>query len=90
MTATDLAGAPMPEYDWITPGDYVYTGGLPAGCAGHRYRVHRRIIDVPTFQVKVLIETLTGRDAGLWFTCSLANFARRYEPVKEEPADAQA
>lgn len=57
---------------------YIYQAALPAGCAGHRYRAARFIVDVPSYQKKVLVECLSGRDAGLWFTCSLANFARRY------------
>lgn len=59
--------------------DYLYTGDLPKGCRGQRYHVHGFVLDVPSYQEKVLVEALTGRDRGLWFTCSPANFAQRYE-----------
>lgn len=70
-----------PEYAWITPGDYVYTGEFPKGCAGQLYRMHRRILDVPSYQHKCLVEALSGKDAGLWFCCSLHNFSIRYQPA---------
>ena len=65
--------------------EYIYTCGIPAGCIGHRYKVHRHVLDVPAYQTKVLVEALTGKDRGSWFTCSLANFAVRHRPV--EPGD---
>ena len=58
---------------------YIYTCGLPVGCHGHPYRVLRlNVLDVPNYQNKVLVEALTGPDAGLWFVCSPANFHVRY------------
>jgi len=33
----------------------------------------RFVIDVPSYQEKVLVEALTGPDAGVMFTCSPAN-----------------
>lgn len=65
----------------IEGAEYVYIGELPVGCRGHRYLLHRGVIDVPSYQHKVLVEALTGEDKGLWFTCSLANFAIRYKLV---------
>ncbi len=63
----------------ITQGGlYVYIREIPRGCAGHIYRVHRFILDVPSYQHKVLVECLSGQDEGLWFTCSLDNFRVRY------------
>lgn len=61
---------------------YTYTAEIPRGCAGQEYRVHRFVLDVPSYQQKVLVEALTGNDAGLWFVCSLENFARRYKIVE--------
>ena len=58
---------------------YIYLSGIPPRCAGHRYRVHRFVKDVPVYTEKVLVECLTGPDAGVWFTCSPANFALRYK-----------
>ena len=85
MTAEEMtAGPEYAEYAWIVPGLYVYTGSLPKGCAGQKYRVHRRILDVPYMQIKVLVEAVSGQDAGLWFACGLANFAVRYKAAPEE------
>ena len=58
--------------------DYVYIGMYPPKCEGHLYRPHRYVLDVPTYQKKVLVEALTGKDKGLWFVCSLNNFKVRY------------
>ena len=62
----------------IAPGLYVYLNAIPAGCQGHQYRVHRMVLDVPSYQHKVLVECLSGKDTGLWFVCSPANFEKRY------------
>lgn len=68
----------------IEGGLYEYIHDLPKGCAGHHYRLHRLVKDVPSYQEKVLVEALTGKDKGLWFVCSEANFAIRYK-LKERP-----
>ncbi len=69
----------------IAPGrEYVYVNAIPAWAQGQRYRVLRFIWDVPTYQRKVLIEPLTGRDKGVWFCCSVANFVVRYEPAPDQ------
>lgn len=65
----------------VLPGIYVYANGYPVECIGRRYRVHRMVLDVPTYQRKVLIEALDGSDAGLWFVCSVSNFFHRYQPA---------
>lgn len=57
---------------------YAYVGTIPKEACGHKYRVLRFILDVPSYQEKVLVEALTGRDRGIWFVCSPANFAQRY------------
>ncbi len=68
----------------ITEGaDYVYTSDKPAGARGQRYKVHRFILDVPSYQRKVLVEALTGPDKGMWFTCSLSNFSFKYKRAAE-------
>lgn len=69
--------------------EYLYTVLLPRGCLGHRYRVLAFILDVPSLQQKVLVQALTGPDAGLLFSVSPANFATRYEPVPEPVAVAE-
>ena len=69
--------------------EYVYTGALPKGCAGHRYRVLKFVLDVPSYQQKVLVEALTGRDKGLWFVCSLQNFSLRYTPAPPAPEEVK-
>lgn len=60
---------------------YRYTKELPLGCGGELYEVVRMILDVPSYQWKVLCRALTGRDRGLWFSCTPSNFAERYEYV---------
>lgn len=57
---------------------YIYIGEWPPGCKGHRYRIERLVMDVPTYQEKVLVVALSGPDEGLWFTCSPWNFSTRY------------
>ncbi len=69
----------------IAGAEYVYLSNLPVGCEGHRYKVHRFILDVPSYQQKVLVEALSGNDKGLWFACSPANFVRRYKLDKLPP-----
>lgn len=61
--------------------EYIYAGEEPKGCKGHRYRVVRFVLDVPTYQRKVLVECLSGADKGVWFVVSPANFSSRYEAV---------
>lgn len=73
----------MEEVRTIPPGDYIYTNGIPEGCFGHRYRVHRMVLDVPSRQQKVLVQAIDGDDAGLWFTCTVGNFEIRYRPANE-------
>jgi len=67
--------------DIVEGGIYVYVCGLPAGAQGQLYKAHRIILDVPSYQHKVLVEALTGDDKGLWFCCSLDNFQVRYRPA---------
>ncbi len=79
------------ELDQIVPGaEYTYINPVPAGAMGHRYKVHRIIWDVPTYQEKVLVEALTGRDKGTWFCCSLNNFCVRYQPAEDLTGKAPA
>lgn len=78
----EVEGALIQPYD-IKPGrEYVYAKGHPVDCRGQHYMVHRFVVDVPSYQPKVLVEALTGRDRGLWFTTSVANFCVRYEPAE--------
>jgi hypothetical protein len=65
----------------VDDGIYVYVCGIPRGVMGAKYRVIKaQILDVPSYQKKVLVEALTGKDVGLWFTCSAWNFIHRYRP----------
>jgi hypothetical protein len=57
---------------------YVYKAGLPEARAGHKYRLLRFVLDVPSYQHKCLVKALTGPDEGLWFVVSTSNFSRRY------------
>ena len=60
---------------------YVYMGELPEWAKGQQYRFHRFVVDVPSYQMKVLVESLTAKDKGQWFVCSVANFCIRYQPL---------
>jgi len=59
---------------------YLYVADSPPCCKGHRYRVAKFILAVPAYQEQVLVEALSGPDAGLWFACSPWNFSTRYVP----------
>jgi len=63
---------------------YEFVHEYPRGCKGGRYKVHRFVLAVPSYQANVLVECLLGKDRGLWFVCSLNNFSIRYQPVREE------
>jgi hypothetical protein len=81
----------LTDHKDLRPGGlYTYQASHPPGCAGHLYRLHRFVLDVPSRQTKVLVEAKTGADKGLWFTCSVANFCTRYRyaPGQEEVGDA--
>jgi hypothetical protein len=68
----------------ITEGaEYLFASAIPPGCKGHRYRVIGFLKEVPSGQQKVLVQALTGPDTGLRFSCTLANFATRYQPAPE-------
>lgn len=72
---------------------YRYLPEMPKGCQGALYRVHAFVLDVPSYQEKVLVEAVNGVDRGLWFVVTPANFAERYElvpPPTIEPAPAEA
>ena len=66
---------------------YIYKGSAPKYAIGHRYQVVDFVLDVPTYQRKVLVKALTGPDKGLLFTCTLSNFLVRYTP-DDEPQQA--
>jgi hypothetical protein len=67
----------------ITLGVYVYLPEWPAGCQGCRYEVlDVDVVDVPTYQEKILVLALEGPDRGLKFTVSPDNFARRYRRLE--------
>lgn len=76
----------------VTGAVYEYTAASPEGCRGKHYYAHRIVLDVPSYQRKVLVEALDGPNEGLWFTCSVMNFARRYRlaprPESEMRADS--
>lgn len=74
-------------YEFIgVPSDH---GLLPKGCAGQLYRAVRFVKDVPSYQRKVLVEALTGPDAGDWFTVSEHNFKIRYKLPEEDEAEPE-
>ena len=82
-----IHGALTDPRDLVEGGLYEYRAAHPEGCAGCLYRLHRIVLDVPSYQHKVLVEALTGHDAGLWFVCSVANFCTRYVPAAPLPVE---
>ena len=67
---------------------YVFKGPMAEKCIGHVYRALRFVMHVPVYQRHVLVECLSGPDLGLWFTCSLANFAGKYREMTAEERQA--
>lgn len=65
----------------VVGAEYTYHG-LPLNCQGHRYQVLALVLDVPSYQQKVLVQALSGPDEGLLFVCSPANFSTRYRPAE--------
>ena len=61
--------------------EYRYTAISPQTCTGCRYRIVHLAMAVPSYQEVVVFEALDGPDTGNWFTCSLMNFAMRYEEI---------
>lgn len=69
----------------VEGGVYAYMCGIPRGVYGEKYRVVKNhVLDVPSYQYKVMVEALTGRDKGKVFVCTPANFVHRYKPVDGE------
>lgn len=66
------------EFRIVVGAEYIYASGFPLGVRGHRYKVLGLVVDVPSYQEKVLVEALTGPDKGLQFVCSPSNFSTRY------------
>ena len=68
--------------------DYTYIGAYPTSCHGHKYRLVRFVVDVPSYQKKVLVEGLTGPDMGAFFVLSEAAFAVRFASDTLSPSVA--
>lgn len=66
---------------------YIYATGFPVSRHGFRYRPLCEVLDVPSYQTKILVEALSGPDQGLKFTCTPENFSRRYELAPVEATD---
>lgn len=60
---------------------YRFVHREPADCQGEHYRAVRLVTDVPSYQPKVLVEGVSGPDAGKWYVVSLAGFATRFQLV---------
>jgi hypothetical protein len=67
----------------VEEGIYEYVRGVPIECIGSHYRLICQVLDIPSYQHKLLVEAMDGPDAGLWFTCTVANFKMRYRKVTE-------
>jgi hypothetical protein len=78
----------------ITGRDYLYACDYPAGRRGHVYTPVSFVLDVPSYQQKVLVRCKSGPDRGLRFVVTPSNFSYRYimtpDPVKETATDAEA
>jgi len=64
----------------VEGGLYVYAAAQPDWATCQQYRVVKFVVDVPSYQHKVLVEALTGKDRGLWFVTTFENFRVRYQP----------
>jgi len=89
--------APGTEYDYAPTTLRQTPDGPVAGrWRQGRYAVRALAQDGRTLQQCVVYEGLDGPDRGLWYTCSLADFALRFLPVEipsqveENPEPAQA
>lgn len=59
--------------------------GKPHSCYGRLYEViDSDVIDVPSYQRKILMRALDGPDQGLRFTITPSNFSYRYEQASAE------
>lgn len=65
--------------------EYTYASPHPISCHGHRYRLLRFVVDIPSYQKKVLVEGLTGPDIGAFFVLSEVTFAVRFDEVVGPP-----
>ena len=69
----------------VTPGDqYVYTNASPVDCKGKRYEVLCVAVDVPTYQVKVVVRGINGPDAGMCYVVSESRFVLMFERVAKD------
>lgn len=75
----------MQEAEIEVPGDYIFIASKPEDCHGHLYRAHAMAKDIPSYQQKVIVEGITGPDAGDWWSCSLAIFLNKFVPAEENP-----
>lgn len=66
--------------------EYIYQSAFPKGCQGCRYRVLKLVRLVPVTQQLICVEALEGPDKGLWFVCTLMNFAIRYKLAPDAEA----
>lgn len=81
---TEIIGKSVPDFGIELDRIYIYTCELPKGCKGMHYKAHRLVLDVPSYQWKILMEALDGIDRGLWFTCTPANFILRYALLQQD------
>ena len=63
---------------------YIYTAEYPPGRAGHEYRVFKIIKQEPSKARQVIVECLTGPDAGVWFCCTPARLRLTTEGSAKE------
>lgn len=79
MVSTDIVDIAQIEM----PCKYEYVCDSPKGCRGRHYMAWITVLDVPSYQTKILMEALNGPDRGLWFTVTPANFITRYAKIIE-------
>lgn len=68
--------------------EYVYTSSYPEACRGHTYRLVRFVVDLPSYQRKVLVEAVTGPDSDSWFTVAEGIFAMKFSLKPQQVVDA--
>lgn len=63
----------------ILEGIYVYRGNYPENCVGCKYRViASKVLDIPSYQHKVVVRGLDGPDKDRSFSCTVSYFWARF------------
>jgi len=66
--------------DWLNLGTvHTFSNPLKKKFYGEKYLPHKLLLDIPSYQTKILVECLSGADKGLWFTTTINHFRITYK-----------